>query len=242
MRIRMVECMSSVLHSVIVIVTLTQIAGLFRSIRQYPQSLVKGPRIKQTSFWRIFNTDGTKLDYETTHFLDWAFIEGIKFPKCEVSMFPGGLRGLRAIDDIEEGEVFLAVPFHLCFTSRDFDLDTCTSKPVAVAVAVASSPSDIPVVATIGDQFDWPVQLALRLVSESRIKKSKWRPYIATLPQSPLNPAIGLIDNDSIDVTAAKVITPTAVALGSSIASEIIQGDSLSNCLPVHWNKVSQLF
>ena len=164
------------------------------------------------------------IDDKTDRFLEWTVKEGIKAPKCEVFMFPGGLRGLRALEDIADGEVFLQVPLRLCFTSDAHimeKLNTGTKDAVHEDCTDNDDDENIPIVASASDAFQWPVRLAIRIITESRStnnegKGSIWSTYIATLPQPP---------------TADK-----SNKIQSKNPNDM---DCLASTLPVHWDDVS---
>jgi hypothetical protein len=125
----------------------------------------------------------SKIDGDTATFLSWAFAEGISALKCEVYNFPMGLRGLRAVDYINENEVFLSVPLSLCLCSeRDYALGLEAHS--VTANILNSVPSDVPVLAHLTDSFEWPVALAIQIITESRLERSILAPYIATLPKA----------------------------------------------------------
>lgn len=150
----------------------------------------------------------------TEDFLSWANLAGIEAPKCEVFLFPGGLRGLRALEDIEDEEIFLKVPLRLCFTSQtpgfSDESNDPRSNPYVLSQNSQNCQGVLSIPSSITDQFDWPVRLALRIIAESRLENSLWAPYIATLPQPP-----GADDGEF--------------------------SDSLSYSLPVHWDDVSHI-
>lgn len=155
----------------------------------------------------------SSIDEDTATFLSWASAEGIRALKCEVYNFPMGLRGLRAVDDINENEVFLSVPLSLCLCSeRDYALGleaNTISKAISKSrVDILNSvPSDVPVLAHLTDSFEWPVALAIQIITETRLERSILAPYIATLPKA--------IDELAED------------------------GQSLSQSLPIQWSDVS---
>lgn len=145
------------------------------------------------------------------NFLSWANLAGIEAPKCEVFLFPGGLRGLRALEDIEDEEIFLKVPLRLCFSSQNIGLSRESNDASNyLKVQNQNSQGVLSIPSSITAQFDWPVRLALRIISESRCEGSLWAAYIGTLPQPPK-------DDDG----------------------EFC--DSLSYSLPVHWDDVSYI-
>lgn len=159
--------------------------------------------------------DSNTLDQRTSQFLSWARLMGINAPKCEIFLFPGGLRGLRAVHDIEENEIFLKVPLRLCFTSQTLGY-TGKSDDVRSNLIVQDQDSQnsdgviYSMPSSITDQFDWPVRLALKIISGSRLKNILWDPYIASLPQPPS-------------------------------ANDGMYSDSLSYSLPVHWDDVRHI-
>jgi hypothetical protein len=159
--------------------------------------------------------DSNSLNERTEKFLSWANSVGIESPKCEVFLFPGGLRGLRAVEDIEEEEIFLKVPLRLCFTSQNLDLNFesngASSDPNVLRPNSQNSHGVLSIPSSITEQFDWPVRLALRIIAESRLDNSLWAPYIATLPQ------------------------PSSDDDGEF-------SDSLSYSLPVHWDDVRHIW
>ena len=138
-------------------------------------------------------------------FLAWAAREGIKSSKCEVHEFPEGLRGLRATEDISDGEIFIQVPLRLCFTSDAY----ITKNDIAKSKGANSEGG--PIVSSVSDQFEWPVRLAIRIITENRSTQSIWGSYVATLPQ----PAVPVSGRNQREV-------------------------DLASTLPVHWNDVSQ--
>jgi hypothetical protein len=125
----------------------------------------------------------SSIDGDTATFLSWASAAGISALKCEVYNFPMGLRGLRAVDDINENEVFLSVPLSLCLCSeRDYTLGLEAHS--ATADILSSFPSDATVLAHLTDSFEWPVALAIQIITESRLERSILAPYITTLPKA----------------------------------------------------------
>ena len=125
----------------------------------------------------------SSIDEDTATFLSWASTEGISALKCEVYNFPMGLRGLRAVDDINENEVFLSVPLSLCLSSeRDYALGLEAHS--ITADILSTFPSDVPVLAHLTDSFEWPVALAIQIITERRLERSILAPYIATLPKA----------------------------------------------------------
>ena len=157
-------------------------------------------------------------------FLEWATQEGIKAPKCEVFTFPGGLRGLRAREDIDDGEIFLQVPLRLCFTSDPQIMEKLNNAAEVHENKqdTASNDKNMPIVASVSEAFQWPVRLAIRLITERRKMEldengSIWNAYIATLPQPKSNKDSEIHSNDQE---------------GSAY---------LSSTLPVHWDDVSSL-
>ena len=167
-------------------------------------------------------TDKVVVDDKSSRFLEWATHEGIKAPKCEVFTFPGGLRGLRAIEDINDGEIFLQVPMRLCFTS---DADIMEKFDIATEAYgnkkdTDSNDKNTPIVASVSEAFQWPVRLAIRLITESRKidlqeNGSNWSAYIATLPQPKTTKNSDMHSKDQEDL------------------------EYLSSTLPVHWDDVS---
>ena len=167
-------------------------------------------------------TDKVVVDDKSGRFLEWATHEGIKAPKCEVFTFPGGLRGLRAIEDINDGEIFLEVPLRLCFTSdayimEKFDIAT---EEYENKKDTDSNDKNTPIVASVSEAFQWPVRLAIRLITESRKMDlqedgSNWSAYIATLPQPKTTKNSHIHSKDHEDL------------------------EYLSSTLPVHWDDVS---
>ena len=93
----------------------------------------------------------------TRAFLSWAKEVGIECPKIEVYRSAAtGLRGLRAVADIVDGEVFLRVPLSVC---------------------LSPSPST-----SSSSSLVWQARLALRLIEESRLReRSHWHPYMLAL-------------------------------------------------------------
>ena len=173
---------------------------------------------------RIDNKLNATIDDKTDRFLSWAMREGIKAPKCEVHTFLGGLRGLRATEDIEEGECFIQVPLRLCFMSDNNIIEELNS--VYSNSNLSNNNNDdndkangnndkiTPIVINAINEFEWPVRLAIQLIAESRKKDSLWKSYIETLPQSPTRRDQGWDNND-------------------------VETDMLQSSLPVHWNNVS---
>ena len=171
-------------------------------------------------------TSPTKIDEKTNAFLSWALSQGIKAPKCEVHTFPGGLRGLRATEDIEEGEYFIQVPLRLCFMSDNYIMGELNSVHSNSNLSNNNDDNDndkangnndkiTPIVINAINEFEWPVRLAIQLIAESRKKDSLWKSYIETLPQSPTRRDQGWDKND-------------------------VETDMLQSTLPVHWNNVSR--
>ena len=177
------------------------------------ESFLQFRRARRRNQWVHFLSGQSSVDEDTASFLSWASSEGISALKCEAHNFPEGLRGLRAVDDIDENEVFISVPLSLCLSSeRDYALEL---EANTISKANRSSrfdllnsvPSDVPVLAYHTDCFEWPVALAIQIIAESRLERSILAPYIATLPKA--------IDNLADD------------------------GQSLSQSLPLHWSDVS---
>ena len=169
--------------------------------------------------WASLHAAQSIIDEQNLTFLSWASLEGIRASKCEVYNFPGGLRGLRAVNDIEEDEVFLQVPLRLCLSSernyvRGLESSTSSSASRIAGVVVAgSNPRNLPVLALCSDSFEWPVALAIQLICESKLEKSILTPYIATLPKA----------FDKLNINGD---------VGES---------SLSQSLPLHWSDVSNI-
>lgn len=172
--------------------------GLLKSNRYRSPSCIFSN--KDASRCRIYCAQKEGLDDATARFLEWASREGIKAPKCEVHVFPGGLRGLRATDDIDDGEIYLQVPLRLCLTSNAYTKESDDERA--------------PIVAPAAEQLEWPVRLAIRIITESRTTGSIWDSYIATLPQPPR-------PDDKVGSEA-----------------EVM---NLASTLPVHWNDVSHI-
>ena len=169
--------------------------------------------------WASLHAGQSIFDEETLKFLSWASAEGISASKCEVYNFPGGLRGLRAVNDIEENEVFLQVPLRLCLSSertytRGLEGSTTNRDSRSSRVVIdASIPGELPVLSLFSDSFEWPVALAIQIISESRLERSILAHYIATLPKAFDELAV---DGD-VDV------------------------HSLSQSLPLHWSNVRNI-
>jgi hypothetical protein len=192
---------------------LTSATALNRLNRYF--STVYRERCPVNNHLSTHDLDSNALNERTENFLSWANLAGIEAPKCEVYLFPGGLRGLRAVENIEEEEIFLKVPLRLCFTSQYLGLtlesSSDRSDPNVLRQDSQNSHGVLSILSSISDQFDWPVRLALRLIAESRLENSPWAPYIATLPQPPT------ADDDGMC------------------------SDSLSYSLPVHWDDVRHI-
>lgn len=177
------------------------------------ESFLQFRKVRQGNQWVSLLSGQPSIDEDTATFLSWAAAEGISALKCEVHNFPMGLRGLRAVDDIDENEVFLSVPLSLCLCSeRDYalklNLNTIDKTSGTSRVDILNSvSSDVPVLAHHTDRFEWPVALAIQIITESRLERSILAPYIATLPK-----AIDKLAHD---------------------------GQSLSKSLPLHWSDVS---
>ena len=88
-----------------------------------------------------------------SQFSAWATSHNIMANKVKLHTFPDGLRGLIALEDIEEGECIMTVPLEMCFVKRG------------------------------NEEGKWPVALALELLKEMKKgKEGKWWPYLAMLP------------------------------------------------------------
>jgi hypothetical protein len=177
------------------------------------ESFLQFRRARRGNQWVSLLSGQSSIDEDTTTFLSWASAEGISALKCEVYNFPMGLRGLRAVDDINENEVFLSVPLSLCLCSeRDYALGlvagTIDEANRTSRVDILNSvPSDVPVLAHLTDSFEWPVALAIQIITESRLERSILAPYIATLPKA---------------------------------VDEVVENEQyLSQSLPTHWSDVS---
>ena len=165
-----------------------------------------------------------ELDSKTQDFLSWATAEGITAPKCEIYVSPGGLRGLRAISDIDDGEVFLQIPLRLCFISQSAESVNQIGTR-AIVMTEDDGSGNVPILAGNSGEFEWPVQLAIKLITEQRSENSMWKPYVTTLPQPSY-----LVSNFGSSSNSEK-----------NLLENVLQreDDCLSYSLPVNWNDVS---
>jgi len=101
----------------------------------------------------IPSSRGTGGGSAQSAFRNWCATSKIEARKCSLHTFPGGLRGLIALEDIEAGETFLRVPLDKCFVKRG------------------------------DDEGKWPVNLALQLLTAmEKGTESEFWPYFCLLP------------------------------------------------------------
>eukprot|EP00596_Hydrurales_sp_CCMP1899_P009992 CAMPEP_0119043348 /NCGR_PEP_ID=MMETSP1177-20130426/21100_1 /TAXON_ID=2985 /ORGANISM="Ochromonas sp, Strain CCMP1899" /LENGTH=613 /DNA_ID=CAMNT_0007011263 /DNA_START=127 /DNA_END=1965 /DNA_ORIENTATION=- len=144
------------------------------SLKQFKATAVRSCNAKiGIRLWSSLGSSEKVSDEKTLRFLDWAEKQGIKAEKCDISKFPGGLRGIKATEDHSDDYISVSVP-------AEFVIETNNNRPPSPFVDFCSEQF-------WSTQCKWDHRLALKLIYEvkgfAQVSSNK-REWLEKLPES----------------------------------------------------------